>query len=136
MEQVSNLIQVKRGANSIENASSTVLDKVGLIYSSDFAFAVGKDENSRKNCLNRELNTWSDYTECYQNDWLNKGNNYWTITDYTTFNNMKVYILESGRVFYNSQSSNYNVYPSVYLKSNIKISGGTGSSSDPYLLEI
>ena len=49
---------------------------------------------------------------------------------------MKVYILESGRVSYNSQSSNYNVYPSVYLKSNIKISGGTGSSSDPYLLEI
>ena len=48
MEQVSNLIQVKRGANSIENASSTVLDKVGLIYSSDFAFAVGKDKNSRK----------------------------------------------------------------------------------------
>ena len=132
----SELYSLERKANSIAGSSSTVLDNVGLIYPSDYAFAVGADKDSRENCLNKALNTWSDVSECYQNDWLNKGNNYWTITDYTTLSYMKVYILGIGRISYDIQNANYNVYPSVYLKNNIKISGGSGSSSDPYRLEI
>lgn len=30
---------------------------------------------------------------------------------------------------------NYDIYPTVYLKSNVKISGGDGSPSNPYVFE-
>ena len=30
---------------------------------------------------------------------------------------------------------NYDIYPTVYLKSNVKISGGNGSPSNPYVIE-
>ena len=78
-----------------------------------------------------------------QYDWLSFFKNYWTISQSLT-SNCACYVVsyagesESmgvGYVSINNVNYSYTyAYPVVYLKSNVKITGGTGTSVDPYTL--
>ena len=61
-----------------------------------------------------------------------RGEQYWTVT--SSFRYTDVNVLYDG--FYNAvvgvQSS--AVFPTVFLNSDVKITDGNGSSSDPYIL--
>ena len=102
--------------------------KVALIYPSDYGFAVGG--NNRNTCLIHNLTNYS-YDNCYQDDWLNSYT-MWTISPFSK-NKTSSYrcssVLDSGNVI-----SAERVYPVVYLKASVQITGGSGSSDNPYIL--
>ena len=113
--------------------------KVGLLYPSDYGYATsGGDTTDKNNCLNEDLSNWEDFSDCYNNDWLfNSSYYYWTITPYINFYYSVFDFGQVGNVSSNAVygAIHYNeVHPTVFLKSNIKIVDGDGSSSNPYVL--
>ena len=64
------------------------------------------------------------------------GNNtfYWTLTPDST---LRVWSVDNGGgAFSNIPSNAYGVRPSVNLKSNVQITSGTGTESDPFVLTL
>ena len=75
---------------------------------------------------------------CSENDWFYKTNfrqNSWTMTPSSEYRYHEC-MMNEGEVncFYVATNIS-NVNPVVYLKSNIQIKGGSGSSADPYTLD-
>ena len=102
---------------------------VGLIYPSDYGYAV-----DRTQCTVTLYNY--NNTTCTSNNWLYKNSLYWTLSPYSLSNSAVFYVSSSGDVR-NKLASYFNgVVPAVYLKSNILIENGDGSSSNPYILKL
>ena len=59
---------------------------------------------------------------------------YWTLTPYST--SIMRYVNFSGSTGSYSPSDSYGVRPSVNLKSNVQITSGTGTKSDPFQIEL
>ena len=97
--------------------------KIGLIYPTDYAFA-SEDASCTK------LNS----NKCTNLNWLSKSSNYWTIT-HNSGNATKVWNTQSSKAMTTSDASKaYDVYPSLYLKSNTKILRRKGTKEDPHLI--
>ena len=118
--------------------TTTWVGKVGLMYPSDYGYATGGGNYKREYCLSQYLYTWNSYAECYKDDWLyNSGSGQWTLTPYA-------YTRDGGDIFTIDISGIVNlaggsaaallIRPTVYLKSNVQILSGEGSSTNPYLL--
>ena len=61
--------------------------------------------------------------------------NYWTLTPYTT--SFVCYVNDGyGNAYRSSTSIADGVRPSINLKSNVQITGGTGTKLDPFILEL
>ncbi len=116
--------------------------KVGLMYPSDYGFATsGGQLKKRKQCLEISMYSWNSSANnyCYQNDWLlDSSNTQWTMTPAPHSSNaFYVFHVNTGGIVNNrSADSASAVRPVVYLKSNVKINGGEGTSSSPYTLTI
>ena len=102
---------------------------VGLMYSSDYGYASGID------CAG--YTTLNSFEKCYLNNWIFKSLlRLWTINP-TTDNYDKVwYVDKSGNVYYSDYTVGYPnyVFPVFYLTSDVSITSGTGTSTDPYLV--
>ena len=83
-------------------------------------------------------NNWSDYFDCYNNNWLFLNNSsQWTITSYASSSLAVSVFLVNGNGGVNHISSNdRTVNPVVYLKSSVKIASGIGSKELPYILGV
>jgi len=105
--------------------------KIALVYPSDFGFAVGHP--TRQTCFNLAVNN------CSANNWMVKGKFYFTLTH--SHYNRVYHATESGYGVFQcndnySARNTFATYPALYLKSNVHITSGTGSSTDPYLLQL
>ncbi len=114
--------------------------KVALMYPSDYGYATsGGSTTNRDACLAKELYNWdsSSFSDCKNNDWLyDSGNNQWTLTPRSS-NSVSVFgAYNAGAVADLYANYSRGVRPSVYLTSNVKISGGDGTSNSPYTLEV
>ena len=107
--------------------------KVALMSISDFGYAVGGE--IRNMCLTTNLNAY-DTNNCNTNDWLHKEAYQWTLSPNASFDyaNSVSQIRNTGILTNYDTYDNKTVNPSVYLKSNVKITGGDGTSTDPYTL--
>ncbi len=120
---------------------------IGLPYVSDHGFATGGDV--REVCLNTQLRAYSysfhPYVKnhCDDYNWLNGFG--WTITPVNAFNeSANVYFLEEILEFggyltemttgFGEDTS--GVFPTAYLKSSVKITGGSGTKEDPYTVSL
>ncbi len=124
--------------------------KVGLVTVSDYGFATsGGTTYSRDTCMNSSIRYWYDNTrECAQNDWIRNGAIWqWTMNPHATSDTATdvQYIKKGGNVAnryafrpgnkYESDSIGaLGIRPVVYLKSSISIVGGSGTTTDPYIL--
>ena len=100
--------------------------KVGLMTPADYGYASTSCTDSTN------MNSSAD---CKNNNWIYNSSYYqWTITPYSGISNIVWYVYSNGRMYNISALNAYGVRPVVYLKSSIKITGGTGTSSDPYKL--
>ena len=130
----------ERGETVYSNHETIWEGKIGLMYPSDYGYATsGGSTTNRSSCLAKELYNWdsSSYSYCKSNDWLYDSSTVqWTLTP-SSSNSYHVFtVYNSGYVYSNTNAtSSYAVRPSVYLKSNIAISGGDGSESNPYTLK-
>lgn len=118
------------------------IGQIGLIYPSDYGYATSGGQTMNRNaCLNSTMFNWStsDYVDCKNNNYLYKENEtQWTLTADANSNNHLINIYTSGNVNrYDSLSYWFpSIYPTLYLKSNISITSGDGSSTSPYQLRL
>ena len=145
--------ELERGTNTGKACSSgtycndnvmrttTWTGKIGLMYPSDYGYATsGGSTTDRATCLNTALYSWDDssVSDCKNNDWLLLSSTQWTISPVATSSN-GLYAFDeiySGSVSTTFAFSEYGVRPVVYLTSNVKISGGEGTSESPFSLEL
>ena len=116
--------------------SAPWLGKIGLIWPSDFGFATsGGNETSRTVCLNTSLISWGEVlsgtADCSNNDWLSNAG--WTMSPNRLMIGMAYRVMDRVVSYETGQVS--RVYPVLYLISSIKIIDGTGSESDPFILQ-
>ena len=109
------------------------------MYPSDYGYATsGGTTTNRDACLAKELYSWSSsgYSDCKNNDWLFNSTIQWTLTPFSSPSGDVFIVGNTGYVSYYSNASNsYGVRPSVYLTSNVGISGGDGTMNNPYILK-
>ena len=128
--------------NDTVGRTTTWTGKVGLIYPSDYGYATsGGSTTDRITCLNTVLYDWdgSSVSDCKNNDWLfNNGNNQWTISPRACSSSASYAftVTSGGRVTNGDACTSNGVRPVVYLTSNVKISGGEGTSESPFSLEL
>ena len=127
----------ERGTTVYSGRSTNWTGKVGLMYPSDYGYATsGGSSKNRASCLAIKLYNWYDsrYSDCKNNDWLyNSSTTQWTISPSAGNSTYVFYVHNTGYVN-DSYVYVYAVRPVVHLKSTIKITGGTGSSTDPFIL--
>ena len=121
------------------------IGKVGLMYPSDYGFSTSGGNSSNLNtCLSTSMNKWDSNENCYKNSWIYKKDYTWQWTIMPGGN-----IILSSTGFYVSSNlavttgggdANLFVHgqirPTVYLLSQIYVSGGDGSQSNPYTLKL
>ena len=113
------------------------IGKIGLMYVSDYGYASSNCNNS------------TNLESCNNQNWLNNiislNTNYsdsWTITASITSDAWKrissfyIYNHGIGHTEVCGSSGGKQIFPTMYLKSNVLITGGDGTSSNPYKLSI
>ena len=120
----------ERGGNSCtasgpSTGDTSVTSKMGLMYLSDYLYASGYYSSS---------DTTNGGTQYYGNkNWLYKGLE-WTQTPYAS-DTYKVWYVRYGYAYSLIADRSSGWRPSLYLKSDVKISGGFGTYNNPYILE-
>ena len=116
-----------------QSQPTTWLGKVGLIYMSDYGYAVGG--SLRNSCLRKNLIGYNT-DNCMNNDWLHKGYDYFTLMANSVYSNGCFTVDKDGFINYHLVYDAFAIHPVVYLKSSVKITGGAGSSSSPFTLSL
>ena len=109
---------------------------VALPYITDWAYA-----SSESICeTNVQAQDSSNDYICQNNNWINSDTNIWTLSprDYSGPGGA-TYVRSIGGNGYiasfSSAAELYDIYPSIYLKSNVLIESGNGTSDNPYILK-
>ena len=135
----SHFYSYERGTTVYSGRDTSWVGKVGLMYPSDYGYATsGGSTTDRNACLNKELYNWdsSDFSDCTDNDWIFNSSHQLTITPRASGSSLVFYVGSAGFLSHSlASNANYGVRPVVFLKSNIKIVDGDGSSSNPYILQ-
>lgn len=130
---------MERGTDVYTGRPTLWTGKIGLMYPSDYAYATsGGSREGRDECLNKIVYNWDSSDNCALNNYLYDDNNYqWTLTPRVNENYYEIRITSNGNVRANYvYLTSQTVTPVLYLKSNLVISGGSGSLNDAYHLEI
>ena len=122
------------------NRPTTWTGKVGLIYASDYGYAstlAECHENLRAGVTYDKENDKWDYTngKCKTDNWLFKSTWYWTLSPYSGHSDYVFYVAEDGAVNTSHASNSLGVFPAVFLKSDVVILSGDGTSDNPFVLE-
>ena len=123
------IYNAERGTEQISNPSDGVTrtnywdGKIGLMYTSDFGYA-------------STTSTCGSYLgPCGNNNWLNKLSS-WTLSHYPASNSVfAISIVNTVGYGIKECYIARNVYPTLFLKSDIMLTGGTGEESNPYILD-
>lgn len=103
--------------------------KVGLIYPSDYLYASTNYNNTTQK---------GDSTAWKTNNYLAISNSVWTISPHTHIDEFKYGVSYSTLGYLNrdiSSNDNFSIRASVYLKSNIKVTAGDGTLTNPYQIQ-
>ena len=106
--------------------------KVALVTVSEYL----RSNSNKSSCGTFDLNN-DNYSSCKNTTWMYINNNWWTLSPYADNSNSSHFVRVDSYVS-NLYANNANllVFPVVYLSSNIKIIGGTGTPSDPYEISL
>ena len=131
--------EAERGTVTYQNSRATTwTGKIGLMYASDYGYA-STDTECRTNLragYTYTNNTW-DYTKpkCKNNNWLFNNEHQWTLSPYSSQESWVFGVWADGGVSNEASNNNLGVRPTLYLKSDVVISGGTGEMENPYTIE-
>ncbi len=129
--KVKDFYEAERGTAVSSGRPTKWTGNVGLIYPSDYGYAV---ESNRNTCLDTVTNNW-DGNDCYRSIWImDLSSTYWTLTPLISSNNNQVIYFD---MVLSSITATFNnkVVPVVYLNSNVMIgSNGEGTITNPFTL--
>ena len=131
----------ERGTAVYSGRPTTWTGKVGLMYPSDYGYATsGGTTTNRAACLAKKMDNWNDsgVSDCKNNDYLLKNTYHqWTLVPDSSISSVFLRVEARGYVSYDYAYRDYlSVRPAAFLKSNISISSGDGSSITPYNLKL
>ena len=109
---------------------NNLVGKLGLMYASDYGYAASDE-------CKQTLNNYNN-TTCTNNNWLFKSNNEWILPQNASDSGGVFYFYSGGGVSCNYRAGGWQfaVRPGLYLKSSVQIIGGSGTSTDPYVIGI
>lgn len=110
-----------------EYADAYYNGKIGLINASDYTYSFGSA------CRDLKINK---FYNCTSKSWMKNTAGLWTINPQEEMGNTVYRISNDGAVNAVWSTSEYEIYPTLYLNSDVKIIAGDGSSSNPYQLDI
>ena len=116
--------------NEIESPAeaTTYNAKIGLMYVSEYGYAASPEN------WNTTLNRYGNATN-RDNNWMFMSGVEWTISRYSNDTRSAFIVFGDGNVsIYDVYNYRYGVRPSFSLESGVVLSGGIGSSADPYRL--
>lgn len=92
--------------------------------------------NSNENC--KTFRSYSvNYDTCKNTTWMFSSNDWWTLSAYNNNSDRVFWVMNIGDINYSSSiESRIGVRPTLYLSQDIKITGGTGTESDPYEISL
>ena len=129
----------ERGTTVYSGRPTTWQGEIALMYPSDYGYATsGGSTTNREACLAKTLYNWdsSSYSDCKNNDWIFNNDFQWTLTPSSGYSNLVFGVFSAGYVSSSNTARNSRgVRPSVYLTSNVSISGGDGTMNNPYILK-
>lgn len=123
------------------------IGKVGLMAVSDFGYSIGGTAEERNACLEAPL--YGASQDCTSKSWIYKdGSRLWTMIPHApSTSSDKVYngtsthaymvnFIPIGGPSLNFANNMHEVFPTIYLNSNVKITSGEGTSDSPFNLSI
>ena len=132
---------ISERGNSVYDGNSTLwIGAVGLMYPSDYGYSTS---STHSECDTDPMSVWYElvqyeydseeiYNSCYETAWLRTSG--WTMTPSIKYFDDAYYV--NGYVGSNFTDKSYLARPVVYLNENVMIASGSGTSEDPYILEI
>ena len=104
--------------------------KVGLMYPSDYGYA-------SSGCRNGEQTLYFYFYEtCTSTNWLYNSDNQLLLAPLAEYSISVLNVNSGGNVSLNRADIANGARPVIYLSSSVKITSGTGTSSDPYTLSL
>ena len=121
------------GCNDTVTRTTTWTGYIGLPYPTDYAYASGENICETNMVKQDSSNAYI----CKNNNWMFKNIWYWTLSPSASSGISRfVWLVHSdGDVRYSNAANGGAVFPAIYLKSNILIESGKGTSSNPYILK-
>ena len=110
--------------------ATTYEDEIGLMYVSDYMYAV--DPTGWTKLGYDSASVTNDYRAIKGDNWMYMGFTEWTLSRRSDNTDSAFYVANAGNVSSNGVNDDYGVRPSFYLKSDVEISGGSGTAADPY----
>ena len=130
----------ERGTKVYSGKPTIWTGKIGLMYPSDYGYATsGGSTSNREACLATALYNWdgSSVSDCKNNNYLYKPSYFqWTLAPAASNVYHVFFVRSDGRIGDYHASEAFWVRPAAFLKSDISIVAGTGTSSEPYQLSV
>ena len=122
--------KINRSLYYYANNPNSWVGKVALMYLSDYGYASSNCENKK---LYDENSSSNDIRACNTTNWLFKGNYEWLLPQYVNGSGDVFRVHPDGGVVVGSAPNYQNgVRPVLYLISSVQITGGDGTSTNPY----
>ena len=108
---------------------TTYTDEIGLMHPSDYGYAASPDAWT--------INLRDYYNSTItSNNWMYMGLYEWTIIPISSVSYVVCVVFGRGELSGNAASFDYAVRPVFYLESTVELSSGTGTSTDPFVLNL
>ena len=130
--------------NDTVNRTTTWTGYIGLPYPTDYAYASSESDcETNMNAGDIDFDNGIFNMTCKKNNWMHHGTTM-EIEDATWFMSPVAdpdfaanvwYVLGGGLTNDSCAAYPFSAFPTIYLKSNIIIESGKGTSSDPYILK-
>ena len=117
------------GCNDNVNRTTSWTGYIGLPYVTDYAYA-----SSESDC---ETKIDQSVYKCKNNNWMHRSDSTWYLSPRADPGSANVVwrVNSGGNAGGDRASRLLSVFPTIYLKSNILIESGNGTSSNPYILK-
>ena len=123
---------------TVHYGATTWQGKIALMYPSDYGYATSGGTTTNRDACLAQLFEWHSpsFSDCKNNDWIFNNDYQWTLTPSSSASIYVFSVTNAGLVYDDGPSFSYGVRPSVYLTSNVGISGGDGTMNNPYILKV
>ena len=103
------------------------------MYVSDYGYASSNCENKM---LYSSKSSSNDLRACNDTNWLYNSDYQYTLPQLSSNNYCGFIVVSDGSlgddIYYDAESAKFDTRPVLYLASSVKITGGSGTSTDPY----